>query len=118
MDKLKKKKLLRDRRKTRQRAKISGTQDRPRLSVFKSSRHVFAQVIDDTAGRTIASASSFEKGNNRVATTEVCKEIGELLAKRCIDKKVSKIVFDTNGNKYHGRVKALAEGARAAGLVF
>ena len=118
MDKFKKKKLLKISRKKRQRAKISGTSQRPRLSVFKSSKHVFAQVIDDISGHTIVSASSFEKGNHQVANSDVCKQIGGTLAKRCVDKSISKIVFDTNGNKYHGRIKAFAEGAREGGLEF
>ena len=117
-NKIKRKEYLRVKRKKRVRQKVNGTESRPRLSVFKSARHVYAQVIDDTAGKTLVSASSFEKGNHRNANTEVCGEIGKLIAARCKDKNIEKIVFDKNGNQYHGRVKALAEGAREGGLVF
>ncbi|NRA43421.1 MAG: 50S ribosomal protein L18 [Oligoflexales bacterium] len=117
-NKIKRKEYLRVKRKKRVRQKVSGTEARPRLSVFKSARHVYAQVIDDIAGKTLVSASSFEKGNHRVANTEVCGEIGKLISARCKEKNIEKIVFDKNGNQYHGRVKALAEGAREGGLVF
>ena len=109
---------LKIRRKRRVRKKISGTAERPRLSVFRSSRHVYAQVIDDVSGLTLVSASSFEKGNHKVANVDNCAEIGKTIADRCKAKNISSIVFDTNGNKYHGRVKALAEGARENGLNF
>ena len=109
---------LKTKRKKRIRKKISGTAERPRLSVFRSARHVYAQVIDDVTGTTLASASSFEKGNHRNANIEVCAEVGKVIASRCKDKQISKIVFDKNGQQYHGRVKALADGAREGGLVF
>ena len=110
--------VLRERRKLRIRKKISGTHERPRLSVFKSDRHVYAQVIDDLAGTTLASVSSFEKGKHRRANIEVCGELGKSLAERCKAKNINAVVFDKNGFTYHGRVKALAEGARAGGLQF
>lgn len=107
---------LRLRRKKRIRGKISGTQERPRLSVFRSAKHVYAQVIDDEAGKTLVSVSSFEKGSHRNANAEVCAELGKTLAERCKAANVSKVAFDKNGYMYHGRIKALADGAREAGL--
>ncbi len=110
---------LKARRKSRIRKKVSGTTERPRLSVFRSARHVYAQVIDDTTGHTLAAASSFEHDAVRTSGNVVaCAEIGKVLAQRCIDKKITKVVFDKNGNKYHGRIKALADGAREGGLAF
>lgn len=116
--KVKLKSDLKQRRKKRIRSKISGTEARPRMSVFKSSKHIYVQVIDDIKGHTLVSASSFEKGNHQKATKEACEELGKLLAERCKGKNISSIVFDKNGNQYHGRVKAVAEGARSGGLVF
>lgn len=111
--------VLKLKRKKRIRKKIHGTPERPRLSVFKTARHMYCQVIDDTTSATLVSASSFEKENRMAsANTEACTGLGELIAKRCLEKKIDKIVFDKNGNVYHGRVKALAEGARSAGLCF
>ena len=107
------------RRKKRIRKRISGSSERPRLSVFRSAKHVYAQVIDDTKGATLVAVSSFEKGNRLPsANAEECKKLGLLVAERCKAKKISKIVFDKNGNIYHGRVKALADGAREGGLQF
>lgn len=117
-NKIKRKQYLRVKRKKRVRQKVNGTEARPRLSIFKSAKHVYAQVIDDSIGKTLVSASSFEKGNHRAANTEACGEIGKLLATRCKEKNIDKIVFDKNGNQYHGRVKAFADGAREGGLVF
>lgn len=110
--------VLRSRRKMRIRKKISGTIARPRLSVFRSDRHVYAQIIDDAAGATLVSVSSFEKGNHKRATTGVCNDLGKVLAERCKAKNITSVVFDKNGFMYHGRVKALAEGAREGGLQF
>ena len=109
---------LRARRKKRVRGKVTGTADRPRLSVFRSATHVYAQVIDDSEGKTLVSVSSFEKGNHKRANTDVCGELGKTLAERCKGKNIDKIVFDKNGYNYHGRIKALAEGAREGGLNF
>jgi len=109
---------LRARRKARIRAKINGTSERPRLSLFRSNEHIYAQVIDDVAGNTLVAVSSFEKGSHRRANSDVCKELGKVLGERCLAKKISQIVFDRNGNQYHGRVKAFAEGARESGLQF
>ncbi len=103
----------------RVRAKISGTAERPRLSVFRSSKHMYAQLIDDVAGVTLAAASSLDKefeglGSNK----EAAKKIGALLAKKAADKGIESVVFDRSGYIYHGRVKELAEGAREGGLKF
>ena len=110
--------LLRVRRKLRIRKKIFGTSARPRLSVFRSDRHVYAQVIDDLKGATLASVSSFEKGKHQRANTSVCTELGKRLAERCQAKSIKSVVFDKNGFTYHGRIKALADGARDGGLQF
>jgi len=112
----------RARRKLRIRNKISGTPERPRLSVFRSARHIYAQVIDDAAGSTIAFASTLSRdlkgtlGSDK--KQDAAKKVGALIARICLEKKVDKVVFDRNGYHYHGRVKALAEAAREAGLKF
>jgi large subunit ribosomal protein L18 len=112
----------RQRRKFRIRNKVSGTADRPRLSVFRSARHIYAQVIDDVAGKTIAAASTLSpdlKGSLKDDDkSRVAKKVGALVARVCIERQVTQVVFDRNGYLYHGRVKALAEGAREAGLSF
>ena len=112
----------RERRKLRIRKKVEGTPERPRLSVFRSSKHIYAQVIDDVSGKTLAHASTLSKDlkgsldeDNKV---EAAKKVGALIAKICLEKKIDKVVFDRNGYLYHGRVKALAEAAREAGLKF
>jgi large subunit ribosomal protein L18 len=109
-------------RKFRIRNKISGTPERPRLSVFRSASHIYAQVVDDVAGTTVAAASTLS-GDIRDAVKEVnkieaAKKVGALIAKICIERKVEKVVFDRNGFLYHGRIKALAEAAREGGLKF
>ncbi len=108
----------REKRKKRIRKKIFGTSERPRLSVFRSARHVYAQVINDTSGETIASVHSFKKGSEERANKEVCNALGKKLAEVCKAKNITKVVFDKNGYAYHGRVMALAEGAREGGLDF
>ena len=108
------------RRQARGRKKIEGSPERPRLVVTRSSRHLFAQVIDDTVGKTVASASSME-ADVRTATgdkTAVAKKVGTLIADRAKAAGVSEVVFDRAGNKYHGRIAALADSAREAGLGF
>jgi len=110
--------LSNTRRHFRLRKKISGTAERPRLAVYRSDTHVYAQVIDDVKGVTLVSASSFEKGNHRRANVPVCTEIGRELAARCKAKSIEAVVFDKSGFTYHGRVKALADGAREGGLKF
>ncbi|RJP27878.1 MAG: 50S ribosomal protein L18 [Actinobacteria bacterium] len=114
------KQLGRARRHRRVRKKISGTVERPRLSVFRSNRHIYAQLIDDREGRTLASASSMESELAQAGKgkSEVAMEVGRVLARRARDKGVEQVVFERGGNLYHGRVKALAEGAREGGLVF
>lgn len=110
---------LRLKRKRRIRKKISGTAERPRLSVFRSPKHVYAQLIDDEKGVTLASSSSMGKSTaNGRANVELCKEVGKKLAEKCKSINVESVVFDKGGYAYHGRVKALAEGAREAGLKF
>ena len=107
-------------RHVRVRAKISGTAQRPRLNVFRSSCHIYAQLIDDTAGITLCSASSNDKGYKGPAggNIEAAKAVGTMLGERAKAKGVTVVVFDRGGYLYHGRVKALAEGAREAGLEF
>ncbi len=103
----------------RVRAKISGTPERPRLNVFRSSKHIYAQLIDDVNGVTLASASSMDKsfeGNG--GNAEGARKVGEMIAKNASAKGISEVVFDRGGYLYHGRVQALAEGARENGLKF
>lgn len=101
----------------RVRAKIKGTKDRPRLSVFRSNKHVFAQIIDDNKGTTLVSAGDF-KSKIKIKKTESAKKVGLELAKAAKLKKIGLVAFDRGGYKYQGRVKALAEGARKGGLKF
>ncbi len=108
----------REKRKTRIRKKVFGTAERPRLSVFRSARHVYAQVIDDTRGVTLAHVHSFKKGSEERAGKEACNALGKKLAEACKAKNITKVVFDKNGYAYHGRIMALAEGAREGGLDF
>ena len=106
-------------RQKRVRAKVTGTQARPRLSVFRSLNNIYAQLIDDTKGVTIASASTLDKEvKTKASNIEAAKEVGTLIAKRAAEKKIDTVVFDRNGYLYHGKVKALAEAAREAGLKF
>jgi large subunit ribosomal protein L18 len=115
-----KKTASRLRRQIRVRKKISGTPERPRLVVTKSARHLFAQVIDDVAGKTLASASTMEadlRGSGDDKTAKA-KTVGSLLAERAKAAGVESVVFDRAGNKYHGRIAALADGAREGGLGF
>jgi len=108
----------RTKRHLRIRKTISGTKEIPRLNVFRSNKNIFAQVIDDAAGITLASASSLDKGIKNGANIEGAKEIGKLIASAAKEKKIKKVVFDRGGYLYHGRVKALAESARENGLDF
>jgi len=110
----------RERRKLRIRKKISGTSQRPRLSVFRSAKHISVQVVDDTTGATIVQASSYGKsfGGKTGGNIDGAKIVGEEIAKRAIENGVSSVVFDRGGYKYHGRVKALADAARQKGLKF
>lgn len=112
----------RERRKLRIRNKVSGTTERPRLTVFRSAKHIYAQVIDDTTGKTLAHASTLSKDIKGTLgednKTDAAKKVGALIAKVCKDKGVAKVVFDRNGYLYHGRISALAQAAREAGLEF
>ncbi len=117
-----KSRIARKRRHRRVRAKIAGTADRPRLNVFRSLGNIYAQVIDDVAGHTLVSASTIDRelrGQlNGKSKTEAAKMVGELVARRAQAAGIKQVVFDRGGYKYHGRVKALADGAREAGLKF
>ncbi|MCK5836146.1 MAG: 50S ribosomal protein L18 [Desulfobacula sp.] len=109
-------------RKKRIRKNIFGNPDRPRLSVFRSSKHIYAQIIDDTQKITLVSASTLDKEytENKVEgkKVDIAKAVGSLIGKRAFDKGITKIVLDRNGFLYHGRIKALSDGAREAGLIF
>ncbi len=109
----------RQRRHRRVRAKISGTPERPRLNVYRSNQNIYAQLIDDVAGVTLASASTVEKGfEGATGNAEAAKKVGKTIAERAKEKGIEKVVFDRSGYIYHGRVAALAEGAREGGLQF
>ena len=114
--------IARNRRHSRVRAKVVGTASRPRLCVFRSLNHIYAQVIDDSRGHTLSSASTLETEIRDEAAgkakTGKAEFVGSLVAKRAMSKGISQVVFDRGGYKYHGRVKALAEAARQAGLKF
>ena len=106
-------------RHNRVRGKISGTAERPRLCVFRSEYHIYAQIIDDVAGNTLVAASTVEKGfEGNGGNCDAAKKVGSVLAERALKKGVEEVVFDRGGYIYHGRVKALAEGAREGGLKF
>ncbi len=106
-------------RHARVRAKVSGTAACPRLNVFRSAKHIYAQVIDDVTGTTLCAASSMEKGfEGNGGNVEGAKKVGEMLASACKEKGIEEVVFDRGGYVYHGRVQALAEGAREGGLKF
>ena len=106
-------------RNNRVRGKISGTPERPRLCVFRSENHIYTQVIDDVAGNTLVSASSVEKGFEGLGSNcEAAKKVGATVAERALKKGIEEVVFDRGGYIYHGRVQALAEGAREGGLKF
>lgn len=114
------KNAVRKKRHARVRAKLSGTEARPRLNVFRSSKHIYAQLIDDVNGVTLASASTLDKDLNLESTgnADAAKMVGELLAKRAVEKGYKSVVFDRGGYLYHGRVKSLADAARENGLEF
>ena len=115
-------KLRRQKAKDRIRGRISGTQERPRLTIYKSLKRIYVQAVDDTSGVTVASASSLEKElRGRLksgANMEAAKAVGASIAARLKEKGITTVVFDRNGNLYHGRVKALADSARESGLQF
>lgn len=113
---------LRERRHLRVRKKVSGTTERPRLAVFRSEHHIYAQVIDDTAGHTLAAASTLDAGvrseHKYGGNVQAAKAVGKLLGERAREKGINRVVFDRGGFAYHGRVAALADAAREAGLEF
>lgn len=122
MDKSKRKQNSHLRRKRRVRRKISGTTQRPRLSVSRSLKHIYAQIIDDENGKTLAHASSLSPEVRDNATEggkiQVAKDVGQLIAQKAKEQQIEGVVFDRGGNLYHGRIKALAEAAREGGLKF
>ena len=111
-----------ERRERRTRAKLNGTAERPRLSVFRSSQHIYVQVIDDASAKTLVAISTLtaavKGGLGEANKTEAARKVGEAVAKACIEKGLTKVVFDRGGYMYHGRVSALADAARKAGLQF
>ena len=123
--KIRTKKDRRQRIQLRQRKRITGTSERPRLSVFRSTTHIYAQVIDDLAGKTVAAAGSTEPALKQVFSGKVqggnlagAEAIGRLIAERLKEKGITQVVFDRGGNLYHGRIRAIADAARKAGLEF
>ncbi len=115
-----KKNVSRQKRHTRVRQKINGTPSRPRLNVYRSGNHIYAQIIDDTIGHTLVSASTLDKTAELPSTSnkEAAKYVGEIVAKKALEKGIEEVVFDRGGFIYHGRIQELAEAARAAGLKF
>lgn len=116
------KQAARARRKARIRKSVTGTSERPRLSVFRSSNHIHAQIIDDARGHTLAAFSSLDKAHREALAAlkpmDAAEKVGELLAGLALSRNIQAVVFDRNGYQFHGRVKALAEGARKGGLQF
>lgn len=110
--------LQRARRQKRIRSTVRGTKDKPRLSVFRSNDHMYAQIIDDTMGKTLVGVSEKTLGKQTGNKTEKAKALGIALANEAAGKKITSVVFDKGSYRYHGRVKALAEGAREGGLIF
>ena len=117
MNKNSQKRIKRSIRHGRVRAKISGSNTRPRLSVYRANANIYAQVIDDTVGKTLVSASSKEV-KSKAKKSEIAMEVGKLIAGKALEKSIKEVVFDRGGFKYHGRIKALADGAREGGLKF
>jgi len=109
-------------RKSRVRRKVRGTQERPRLCIFRSSKHIYAQIIEDTTGKTLVAASTVAQaaveGVAYTGNVEAAKAVGTAIAKTALEQNIQQVVFDRNGFLYHGRVKALADAAREAGLAF
>jgi large subunit ribosomal protein L18 len=122
MSALSEKESARLRRKKRVRQKVFGSEERPRLSVFRSARHIYAQIVTDTAGHTLVSASTLDQEVRThpkfESKVQAASFVGKLVAQRAVDKGIGKVVFDRNGFSYHGRVRAVAEGAREGGLQF
>lgn len=118
MNKQKEIQLKRGRRKARVRAKIKGTTARPRLSVFRSNKDMYFQLIDDSKGKTVISVHTKEVKDKKATKKEIAFQAGKLIAKKALDKKIKEVVFDKGNFKYHGRVAAVASGAREGGLKF
>jgi len=119
MNRLKDKRRRRLRRKLHVRKRISGTASKPRMSIFKSNRHIYVQVIDDSEGTTLAAASNMEKDLRDIKTNaKDAGRLGQAIGQRLKDKSISQVVFDRNGYAYHGIIKAVADGARKAGIQF
>lgn len=112
------KKQIRSSRKAKIRAKISGTSERPRLCVFKSNKHIYAQLVDDTKGETLANASSFDVESKEKSMSDISYEVGKKIAERADKKSIKKVVFDRGGFQYSGNIDKLALGAREKGLIF
>lgn len=108
----------REKRHNRVRARVNGTNERPRLNVFRSLNHIYAQVIDDTQGHTLVAASTLDKDVAEAPKVEQAKAVGKLVAERAKNAGINRVVFDRGGYLYHGRIKSLAEGAREGGLDF
>ena len=122
MSSLAQKTVARLKRKTRVRKKVFGTSERPRLNIFRSAKHIYAQIIDDTTGKTLATASTVQKavaeGSASTGNSEAARKVGAAIAKVALENNIKSVVFDRNGFLYHGRVKVLAEAARENGLSF
>jgi large subunit ribosomal protein L18 len=119
MDRLEQKKIRRARRKKHVRKLVSGVSDRPRMTVYKSERYLYVQVIDDHNAHTLVSATNLEKDLRKIKSTVAgAEELGQVVAQRLKEKKIARVVFDRNGYAYHGIVKSIAEGARKAGIQF
>jgi large subunit ribosomal protein L18 len=116
------KQLARAKRQRRVRKKVKGTPERPRLSVFRSAKHIYAQIIDDTEGRTLVACASTEEAFKSLGNPEnkcgAATTVGKMIAERAKEKGIKQVVFDRNGFLYHGRIKAVSDGAREAGLKF
>jgi large subunit ribosomal protein L18 len=110
--------LARERVHQRLRKRLRGSSARPRLNVFRSLKHIYAQVVDDSRGHTLVAAGSLEKDSGNGGNVAGARDVGKLVAERALAKGIARVVFDRGGYKYHGRVKALAEAAREAGLTF
>lgn len=120
--KVNKKRLIKDkikrRRQIRVRSRIFGLENKPRVSVFRSIKHISAQIINDAKGKTLVAASDLELKSKKANKTEKALAVGKLLAQKAVDQKIKKVIFDRGANKYHGRLKALADGLREGGLEF
>jgi len=110
--------VAREKKKLKIRKRVTGSTERPRLCIFRSTKHVYAQVIDDSTGQTLVSASTLDTDGVKGANKDACSAIGKEVAKRAVGKNIKQVVFDRNGYLYHGRVKALADAAREGGLEF